>query len=239
MTGAASRLNRVAGRLSGHQRALLVMRAAHRGEDIDPRWRNIDDPAQARVFDRAMGYLNVVNNDLRSALHAIRFHVDRLEESRLLEIIRDGAETVDGECEQKANRRAVLSGRKTKNLTPAEFLFGIAERVRRDLLDDAMTLAAQMAAIDSFVVELGEEFDGEDLRELDLVETTDLIWSKLHQVLKDLGGPAEMPEPDEAVMDQLHEQVRRSFEFFRLAEPALKRPRHPWESGSGTSLERQ
>ena len=224
MTSVAARLGKVTASLSGRQRALLVIRSVNRGEDPDRTWWEIDDPAQARIFDRCMGYFNVVNHDFNAAIEAIRFHVERLEDLRLLNQLKEGAEILDEESERKADRRAVKSGRKRKNLTAAEYLLSLVESSRQVLLDSALALCAQMTAFDVVVAEISAEFEGEDLRERQLIETCDLIWTNLRALVHELEGPADLPAPDEEIVESIREQIDNSFRFFRLVEPALKRP---------------
>jgi len=213
------KLGRAAQVISGRERALMVIRAMNKGEEPDPRWRSISDPAQARIFDRAMGYLNAINQDLNAAVHPILFHGGRLEDLRPIQMLKEAAERLGADNSH------------------AEFLFGLAEAVRQEYLGYALTLTSQMAAIDAIHAELSEEFEREELREPRVREQRELVWAKLGGLLKALGGPSEVPEPDALAMDNLRSQIERSFKFFRLVEPALRRKSQAWESNAGTPPE--
>jgi hypothetical protein len=212
-----SRLDRIVPTLSGRQRAVLVLRAITAGEEPDPGLRKLGDRAEGRQFDRYMAFIYVANVELEGICHSIQFEAQRLEEDRLLKLLRWAAELAQEQTGETVNPKVVKTWRKQQTITTPELLLGIADEVRQVLLRDVLSRCSEMKALEEAWNELALEFDGED--EPSLRQKAEDTWATLQRLLGSLGGPKRLPAASPLAVEVIRQRVEHAFEFLGMAGP--------------------
>jgi hypothetical protein len=214
-------MNRVTTLMSGKERALLVLQASNAGVEPDPQLRIIDDPAQARVFDRLMGLIYVINVELDCVCHGILFYAERMEETRPLEFLRDAAALVEEQSGETVDPSVVRRWRKQPKLSNPEFFYGVAEELRRlILLPDVLARCREMASLDVVWKELAQEFDGQDPRSRELVDKAEATWAKLRALVDRFDGPKKLPAADDGLVSLIRDRVDHALKYLRLVDVA-------------------
>jgi hypothetical protein len=104
-----ARLRKLTPSLSGRQRALLSLRVVPAGEEPDPAWHQIDDPAQAREYDRYVAIV-IAANELSAYLRAVSLRVQGLQRLATELMVLDEAGTLAEDAEGVAARGPTVTG---------------------------------------------------------------------------------------------------------------------------------
>lgn len=165
-----------------------------------------------------MAYAYVANAEIGMVCDSISFYVDRLTESRVIDVLKEAAETLEADTGEHPDPKVVKNWRKRRQVNLPEFFLGVAENLRHQMLADVLMRCQEMRAAELAWEQLAEAFDGQSPLAPELRGAADETRGKLRSLVDRLNGPRRLPEPGTEAKEAILARVEHAFRQIGVVE---------------------